>query len=453
MEIIEQIGSYAGLASVVGLAILSVLYFSQARDVKRLREWAGRAPERAADQPAVLQPVPGRAAGQPQPAPAQQAPRPGAPPPVPAAASAAGARPAATTPAAQGAQPAHAGANAGNAGAPSPATAQAAAAPAGQNKQPATAGANAGGATAPAHAQVAGGASAPAAAEAKAATQAPDQPAGAPTKPDAPAEAEATAATQAPTRPGGPEPSTPAAPRPGTPGDPRPAAPAVPGGSPAPGAPSTPAAARPQGASAAPAGTPPPSAARVPAQARPSPQQTVILPPPRVPWYRRLVANPRYLALAIAGVLIVGGGAAFGIVQLVGEDEGGGATPQASEGPARGGAGAGGGGGGERGEPRPAAVNPANVSVAVLNGTLVPGLAAQIGDRVERFGFRLGTVANGSDQQRAESVVLFSPGHRREAMAVGRRLGIPQRERVDPESQALAGDATVVVIAGADKTQ
>ena len=29
-----------------GLAVMSALYFSQARDVKRLREWAGRAPER-----------------------------------------------------------------------------------------------------------------------------------------------------------------------------------------------------------------------------------------------------------------------------------------------------------------------------------------------------------------------------------------------------------------------
>ena len=46
MKIIEQIGAYAGLASVVGLAVLAALYFSQARDVKRLREWAGRAPER-----------------------------------------------------------------------------------------------------------------------------------------------------------------------------------------------------------------------------------------------------------------------------------------------------------------------------------------------------------------------------------------------------------------------
>src|SRR5437764_14387537 len=48
-HIVEQIGALAGFASVAGLAILSALYFSQARDVKRLREWAGRAPERAAE--------------------------------------------------------------------------------------------------------------------------------------------------------------------------------------------------------------------------------------------------------------------------------------------------------------------------------------------------------------------------------------------------------------------
>ena len=40
MEIIKEIGAFAGLAAVVGLAVLSALYFSQARDVKRLREWA-----------------------------------------------------------------------------------------------------------------------------------------------------------------------------------------------------------------------------------------------------------------------------------------------------------------------------------------------------------------------------------------------------------------------------
>ena len=46
---VSEYGGYAGLASVLGLAILSLLYFAQAREVKRLREWAGRAPERDAD--------------------------------------------------------------------------------------------------------------------------------------------------------------------------------------------------------------------------------------------------------------------------------------------------------------------------------------------------------------------------------------------------------------------
>jgi hypothetical protein len=48
MDLIERIGALAGLLSFLGLAVLALLYFSQARDVRRLREWAGRAPERAA---------------------------------------------------------------------------------------------------------------------------------------------------------------------------------------------------------------------------------------------------------------------------------------------------------------------------------------------------------------------------------------------------------------------
>src|SRR5881409_1378792 len=46
---LQTIGALAGLAAILGLAVLSLLYFGQAREVKRLREWAGRAPERAAE--------------------------------------------------------------------------------------------------------------------------------------------------------------------------------------------------------------------------------------------------------------------------------------------------------------------------------------------------------------------------------------------------------------------
>lgn len=47
MDLVERVGAYFGFACFLGLAVLTLLYFSQARDVRRLREWAGRAPERS----------------------------------------------------------------------------------------------------------------------------------------------------------------------------------------------------------------------------------------------------------------------------------------------------------------------------------------------------------------------------------------------------------------------
>jgi len=44
-----EIGAIAAFAALLGIAVLSLLCFSQAREIKRLREWAGRAPERAAE--------------------------------------------------------------------------------------------------------------------------------------------------------------------------------------------------------------------------------------------------------------------------------------------------------------------------------------------------------------------------------------------------------------------
>jgi hypothetical protein len=84
---IQRFSSYFGIAAIVGLGVLALLYFTQAREVKRLREWAGRAPERDAElaqrvqagaqRRVVAQPVPTPAAaaqpGGPQTAAAQQA--------------------------------------------------------------------------------------------------------------------------------------------------------------------------------------------------------------------------------------------------------------------------------------------------------------------------------------------------------------------------------------------
>jgi hypothetical protein len=49
LELIKEIGAFAGLAAFLGLGLLSMLAFSQARDIRRLREWAGSAPERDAE--------------------------------------------------------------------------------------------------------------------------------------------------------------------------------------------------------------------------------------------------------------------------------------------------------------------------------------------------------------------------------------------------------------------
>jgi hypothetical protein len=187
---------------------------------------------------------------------------------------------------------------------------------------------------------------------------------------------------------------------------------------------------------------------------RPPSQTAVIGPPRKDPWYRRLVANPLYVVLAVAGVLIVGGAAAFGVTQLVSDDEGGGGAAQGGSQVAD--EPEGGGGDEEDRQPRRrrggGGVNPANITVAVLNGTTVPGLAATIMDQTEEAGFRAGTVANFlPNQELGESVVQYTPGHERDAAVVSRRLGIAQREAVNPSSQELAGDATVVVLVGADK--
>jgi hypothetical protein len=150
--------------------------------------------------------------------------------------------------------------------------------------------------------------------------------------------------------------------------------------------------------------------------------------------------------LAVAGVVIVGAAAVFGVTRIGEDEEGTPAADRVVNGVQQ---------DGDEARPQRKAppVVPANVTVSVLNGTTVSGLARKVGDRVESFGFQLGNVTNDSNQQRQESVVLFKPGHEREARAVGRRLGISQRERIDAATQALAGDATVVVVTGGDLAQ
>ena len=156
--------------------------------------------------------------------------------------------------------------------------------------------------------------------------------------------------------------------------------------------------------------------------------------------------NPVYVVLAIAGVLVLGAAAAVGVPKLVnGSDSnsnGKSSTSASSKTKSS-------------TTKKAAPVAPDKITVAVLNGTSIPGLAAQVGDRVDAEGFTLGTVSNASQTQgqRANSVAMYAPGHQRDASRVARRLGIRNVQRVDADTQSIAGDASVVVIVGSDKTQ
>jgi hypothetical protein len=184
-----------------------------------------------------------------------------------------------------------------------------------------------------------------------------------------------------------------------------------------------------------------PSPAQPPAALRAVPQETVIIPPRRSqPWHGQI--GTRYVAVVLVGLLGLGGAVAYGVTQLTGDDGGDNSgNAQANN------------DNGLPNEPRRngAAVKPGNVTVAVLNGTTVPGLAAALRDQIVAAGFKEGTINVFSDQQLAESVVQYAPGHQAEAEAVSRRVKISQRGPVTADSRALAGDATVIVIAGADK--
>jgi hypothetical protein len=92
---------------------------------------------------------------------------------------------------------------------------------------------------------------------------------------------------------------------------------------------------------------------------------------------------------------------------------------------------------------------PSEIEVTVLNGTAVPGLAAQYGDKVERKGFQLGAVTNSSSSF-VDSVVMFQRGHAPEARRVAKDLEISQVRLMSADIATVSAGAPVAVIVGED---
>jgi hypothetical protein len=157
------------------------------------------------------------------------------------------------------------------------------------------------------------------------------------------------------------------------------------------------------------------------------------------------IPQARYLALTVAGVLVLGG-AAYGAVELIGGQDNGSSTsaPQNK---------AEGNGSPDRTKRQVKNVVPAQVTVAVLNGTTVQGLAAKIGEQVGAGGFTLGTIGNAARIDQTKSEVLYRKGESASARAVANRLGIQSISPVDSVNAEIAGSFDAIVLVGSDRSQ
>jgi hypothetical protein len=498
-----KVGAIAGFAALLGIALLSLLAFAQAREIKRLREWAGRAPERAAE---MEQRVSTEAAARLQ--------RAG----VPAAAAVAGTAGARVVPrktplvSAPVSTAVNATVAAGKIGAqPNPAAADPA--------NPVAAGSAAAGpadpaATGPAQASpVSGDSAQPSVAQAAAGTDRPsppqpemspaasslprapvsgiDQPvangAGSPETVPAADQGRPAAVTPRDDEQSATAPATAAAraavPAPRPPLPPSPSAP-MPPGVPASTVAGAAAAVPPASAAIAAAQTAQPAASRPPAPvaaARPVASRTVASPPgpagskgtepgARKPASPRARAGdaasgadavrpssapdgsgPKYFKQERSSgrtTLLILGGVVLGvavIVLAVSALKGGGkpsptATQSSTPSTVA-----------HTRRPAPAS-NPSELNVAILNGTSTNGLAHHLADDLQQSGYKRAEASSAVPPgTHATTVVQYTSGHRADGQAVAKALDVTRVQPMEASTASLVSHATVVVVAGADQ--
>jgi hypothetical protein len=141
------------------------------------------------------------------------------------------------------------------------------------------------------------------------------------------------------------------------------------------------------------------------------------------------LAEPRYLVLTFVLVLLVAGGAAYLVTRGSDSADGKGGQSKSAK-----------------------AVKPGEIEVTVLNGTAVPGLAAEFGDKVEGKGFQLGAVTNSSTSF-SDSLVMFERGHKPEARKVAKALAISEVRLMTSDIESVSGGSPVSVIVGEDNAQ
>jgi hypothetical protein len=143
---------------------------------------------------------------------------------------------------------------------------------------------------------------------------------------------------------------------------------------------------------------------------------------------RAALPEPRYIALILAAVIILGAGVAYAATHFLG-----------SEGDKHG-----------RTARTTSSLQPKNIKVSVLNGTAVSGLAGRYGDKLDRLGYTLDAVTN-TPSSFAKSVVMFRRGRGPEARQVSRAVAIPKLRLMTKEIATSAASAEVAVVVGEDR--
>ena len=105
----------------------------------------------------------------------------------------------------------------------------------------------------------------------------------------------------------------------------------------------------------------------------------------------------------------------------------------------------------ERQAPEP--IRRGEVTVAVLNGTTIAGLAARTAERLQKSGYKLGKVADAPVQNRSATLINYADGAQRAARDVAKvvKVGSDAITRMDAGTQLQDENARVIVTVGSDQ--
>ena len=173
------------------------------------------------------------------------------------------------------------------------------------------------------------------------------------------------------------------------------------------------------------------AAARVtldrPALERVTMERAALEPHPRWRTFVARVTQPRAMIAIAAAAVLLGAAAIFGSEQLLSGEE--------------------------AKERRGGRVIPSETTVAVLNGAPAEeGLAGRVASDLEADDYAIGDITS-APQSVEQSVVLYAEGEKRAARRVAKSLEIAAVQALDRATRERAGDADVVVVAGADRAR